>query len=173
LSYLQKLIKHGFLSVAKLETCQLSEDPPLPASADGYVVSFMALYERVFRAPPHQFLRLLMRYYGIKLYHLTPSGVLHITVFVTLCEAYLGIIPNLDRWKYFFRVCRPQDPEAELRTSGSVVIHVKLGYREYPYLEIPMPTSMKGWRKKWFYLKNDDSAPLLAFTSGHPVPLAS
>jgi hypothetical protein len=35
------------------------------------------------------------------------------------------------------------------------------------------PGSMKGWRKKWFYLKNDDSTPLPVFTSGCHVPLTS
>jgi hypothetical protein len=54
-----------------------------------------------------------------------------------------------------------------------VVIHVKLGHGVDPYLEIPMPRSMKGWLKKWFYLKNDDSTPLLVFTGGCPVPLPS
>jgi hypothetical protein len=93
--------------------------------------------------------------------------------FVTLYEAYLEIDPELDMWKYFFRVRRPQDPEAELIISKGTVIRVKAGHGVDPYLEIPMPRSMKGWQKKWFYLKNDASAPLPMFTSGHPVPLPS
>jgi hypothetical protein len=36
-----------------------------------------------------------------------------------------------------------------------------------------MPRSMKGWRKKWFYLRTDASALLPAFTSGRPIPLPS
>jgi hypothetical protein len=92
---------------------------------------------------------------------------------VTLCEAYLGIDPDLDLWKYFFHVRCPQDPEAELTAPGGMVTHVKSGHGVDPYLEIPMPRSMKGWRKKWFYLKNDDSAPLPAFTGGRLVLLAS
>jgi hypothetical protein len=92
--------------------------------------------------PPHQFLRSLLRYY------LTPSGVLHIMAFVTLCEAYLGIDPDLDLWKYIFHVCHPQDLEAELMISGGMVIHVKSGNRVDSYLEIHMPWSMKGWWKK-------------------------
>jgi hypothetical protein len=79
----------------------LLEDPRLPAPSDGYVVSFIAFYDRGFRAPSHQFLRSLLRYYGLKLDHLTtPLGVLHITAFVNLCEAYLGMDPDLDLWKY-------------------------------------------------------------------------
>jgi hypothetical protein len=90
-------------------------------------------------------LRSLLRYYGLELHHLMPSGVLHIIVFVTLCEAYLGVDPNLDLWKYFFCVCRPRDPELELTVSRGGVIHVKLGQGVDPYLEISMPQSMKGW----------------------------
>jgi hypothetical protein len=69
-------------------------------------------------------------------------------VFITLCEAKLGINLNLDLWKYLFCVHRPQDPEVELMISGGEVIHVKSGHGVDPYLDIPMPRSMKGWRKK-------------------------
>jgi hypothetical protein len=128
-------------------------------------VSFMAFYERGFGMPLHWFLRSLLRYYGLELHHLTPSGVLHIATFVTLCEAYLGFDPNFDLWNYFFRVRRPQDPEAELMIFRGAVIHVKMGNVVDPYPEISMPRSMKGWRKKWFYLRNDAPAPLPMFTS--------
>jgi hypothetical protein len=94
---------------------------------------------------PHQFLCLLLRYYGLDLHHLTPSGVLHITEFVTLGLPYIGIDPNLDLWKYFFCVCHPQDNKAELMVSSGMVINVKSGHGVDPYLEIPMPRSVKGW----------------------------
>jgi hypothetical protein len=123
--------------------------------------------------PPHQFLHPLWRYYALELHHLTPLGVLHIVAFVTLCEAYLGINLDLDLWKYFFHVCHPQDPKMELMISGGTVINVKSGHGADPYLEIPMPRSMKGYLKKWFYLMNDDSAMLPLFTSGRPIPLTS
>jgi hypothetical protein len=32
---------------------------------------------------------------------------------------------------------------------------------------------MKGWQKKWFYLRNDAFTLLPVFTGGHPVPLPS
>jgi hypothetical protein len=77
--------------------------------------------------------------------------------FVTLFEPYLGINPDFDMWKYFFRIWHLQDPKAELVTSEGSMIHVKSGNRIYPYLDIPMPWSMKGWHKKLFYLNDDDS----------------
>jgi hypothetical protein len=32
---------------------------------------------------------------------------------------------------------------------------------------------MKGWQKRWFFMKNNDFTPLPAFSSGHPIPLTS
>jgi hypothetical protein len=52
-----------------------------------------------------------------------------------------------------------------------MVILVKLGHGADPHHEIPMPISMKEWRKKWFYLRNDASALLPAFTGDLPNPL--
>jgi hypothetical protein len=53
------------------------------------------------------------------------------------------------------------------------IIHVKSGHGVDPYPEIPMPRSMKGWQKKWFYLRNDVSALLPVFTGSYHVPLPS
>jgi hypothetical protein len=151
------------------EACCVIEDPAFPIPTEGYVVSFVAFYERGFVTPRHRFLRLLLLYYSLKLHHLTPSGVLHIAAFVTLCEVFPGIDPKIDLWKYFFRVLRPQDLEAKLTIFGGTVIHVKLGHRVDPYLEIPMTRSMKGWWKRWFYLRNDASTPVPVFTGGRPI----
>jgi hypothetical protein len=38
------------------------------------------------RVPSYRFLHSLLQFYGLELHHLTPSGVFHIAVFVTLCE---------------------------------------------------------------------------------------
>jgi hypothetical protein len=91
-------VKYKFMAVAKLEACHMPEDPAFPAPVDGYTASFVVFYEQGFGTPPLQFL---------ELHHLTPSGVLHIVAFVTLCEANLGIDPEIDLCKYFFHVWRP------------------------------------------------------------------
>jgi hypothetical protein len=161
------------MSALELEACRVPVDPTFPTHVEEYVVSFTAFYERGFGVPPHQFLHSLLWYYGLELHHLTPSKVLHITVFVTLCEAYLGINLDLDLWKYLFHVCHPQDPEVELMISRGVVTHVKIGHEVDPYLEIPTPWLMKGWQKKLFYQKYDDSALLPMFTGGRPIPMPS
>jgi hypothetical protein len=89
-------------------------------------VSFVAFYEQGFGMPTHQLLRLLLQYYSFELHNLTPSGVLHIAAFVTLCEAYLSVDPG----------------------SGGGDILIKSRHGVDPYHEIPMPRLMKGWQKK-------------------------
>jgi hypothetical protein len=126
--HLKKLVMYGFLVAAELEACRVPKDPVFPARANAYVVSFVVFYEWGFGTPPHQFLHLLLWYYDLDLHHLTPSVVLHIAAFMTLCEAYLGIDPEIDLWKYFFCVHHPHDPKAELTTSGGAVICVKAGH---------------------------------------------
>jgi hypothetical protein len=117
LGHLQKLVKQGFMAAAELMAYHVPEDPAFPTPAEGYVVSFVAFYEQGFGTPSHRFLHLLSRHYGLELHHLTPSGVLHIVAFVTLCEAYLGIDPEFDLWNYIVHVWRPQDPEAKMMIS--------------------------------------------------------
>ena len=45
------------------------------------------------------FLRGLLNEWGLELQYLNSTGVLHITGFVTVCEAFLGMEPHVD----FFR----------------------------------------------------------------------
>jgi hypothetical protein len=100
-------VKYGFMAAVELEACRVLEVPAFLTPADGYVVSFVAFYERGFNTPPYWFLCSLLWYYGLEFHHLTPSGVLHIVAFMTLCEAYLGINPEINVWKYFSHVRHP------------------------------------------------------------------
>jgi hypothetical protein len=96
LSHMQKLMKHGFMLAVKLKAYRVAKDPAFPMLVEGYMVSFTTFYERGFSGPLHQFLSSHLWYYVLELHYLAPSGVLHIMAFVTLCEAYLGIYPDLD-----------------------------------------------------------------------------
>jgi hypothetical protein len=61
----------------------------------------MAFFEQGFGLPSLQFLHSLLWSYGLELHRLTPSGILHMATFVTLCETYIGIEPHLNLWSYF------------------------------------------------------------------------
>jgi hypothetical protein len=68
----------------------------------GDVMVCVAFYKRRFGVPSHQFLRPLLQFYGLELHHLTPSRILHMVAFVTLCESYMEVEPHFDMWSYFF-----------------------------------------------------------------------
>jgi hypothetical protein len=115
------------MTVAELATYRVPTDPSFPAPGAGYVEACSAFYERGFCAPLNQFLRLLLQFYGLELHHLTPSRILHITAFITLCEAYMGIEPHFKLWKYFFRTQLQSDPDAKAAMLGCVDVYVHPG----------------------------------------------
>jgi hypothetical protein len=91
---MQNLVIQGYMIAAELATYRVPEDHVSPAAAGGYIVAYVAFYERGFGVPSHRFLHSLLQFYDLELHHLTPS--------VTLCEAYMGIEPHFDLWNYFF-----------------------------------------------------------------------
>ena len=66
------------------------------------VVMFKAFVERGLAIPVCDFLRGLLFFWGVQLHHLTPDSILHIAIFVHLCEAFLGIYPHFDLFKSLF-----------------------------------------------------------------------
>jgi hypothetical protein len=122
--HLQNLMSQEFMIATELGTCRVPADPASPAPVGGYVMACAAFYERGFGVPSHQFLYYLLRSYGLELHYLTPSGILHMTAFVTLCEAYIGIEPHFNMWGYFFQARLRQGSEVEAVALGSVDISV-------------------------------------------------
>ena len=62
----------------------------------GELVVFKDFYRRGSGLLAHPFLRKLLAYYGISLLHLNPNSILHLSIFINLCEAYLGIEPHFN-----------------------------------------------------------------------------
>jgi hypothetical protein len=154
----------------ELATYRVSEDLTFPTPAGGYIVACTALYERGFSVPSHQFLRSLLQFYGLELYHLTPSGILHMAAFMTLCEVYMGIEPHFDQWNYFFRARPQQGSDAEAAVLGSEDIFLRSGPAVHPNFCLLTSDPPVGWRKVWFFLRNDTDALLSMFTGSRPVP---
>jgi hypothetical protein len=100
---------------------------------------------------------------------LIPSGILHITAFVTLCEGYMGIEPHFSLWNYFFRAQLRHGSNAEKAVLGSLDIYVR-GPEVDPYFLIPMLNPPVGRPIAWFLLRDDGDTPLLAFIGSRPVP---
>lgn len=141
----------------------------------GYIISFAVFHERRFATPPHRFFCGLLHYYGVELQHLNPNRIQHIAAFMAMCKGYLGVEPHFELWKYFFTVSLFQRREKRSKVTYSVpmgCVSIRLRQsRASEYMPISLSTSNKGWHGEWFYLKNDSSAPLLAFT-GRYFPAA-
>jgi hypothetical protein len=76
------------MTVTVLATYHVPEDSassPPAGGGGGYVMACVTFYEQELGVPPHQFLHSLLQFYGLELHHLTPSGILHMATFVTLC----------------------------------------------------------------------------------------
>ena len=62
----------------------------------GEIVAFTPYLERGLVFPCSSFFYGLLRYYRFQLHHLTPNSLVHISIFVHLCEAFLGIEPHFE-----------------------------------------------------------------------------
>jgi len=95
-------------------------------------------------------------------------GVLHITGFVTICEAFLGMEPHMDffRWLFFGRTMTVGDP-GEVAPVGGFALQRKPGVGDSYPTYLPYDSN-RGWHGEWFYIRNPLEAPFLAFTGGRP-----
>jgi hypothetical protein len=74
-----------------------------PTPSEGYVVNFIAFHERGLGMPPSWFTWALLHYYGVELHHLAPISVSQATIFVVVCEGYLGMEPHWKLWLHLFK----------------------------------------------------------------------
>jgi hypothetical protein len=151
-SDLNKAKREGFLAEAAPIVFPGIERIPKPPN--GYRVMFLAFLLRGLSLPAHEFLRGLLFVYGVQLHQLTPNSIFHIACFITLCESFLGIDPHWILWKFLFRL-RPSVSLAKNPELGGAVVSVRA---ESHYLKFNIIVSVQGWRKKWFYIKDQKAA---------------
>ena len=71
---------------------------------DGELVFFEDFYCCGFGLLAHPFFHKLLSYYGISLIHLNLNSILHLSIFINLCEAYLGIEAHFNLFWYLFHL---------------------------------------------------------------------
>jgi hypothetical protein len=127
-----------------------------PNPPAGFTVMFLSFLHRGLSLPAHKFLHHLLRIYEIQLWQLTPNSILHLAIFITLCESFLGIEPHFGLWKKIFFVKR-------YNSSGGSFVIGGVGFvarKEVNYFNFPMRESVQGWRLKWFYIRDSPTAEL-------------
>ncbi|KAK1602313.1 hypothetical protein QYE76_048324 [Lolium multiflorum] len=146
---INKLRSLGFISASE-DDIRLPGAVSRPRPPKGFTVMFSAFLFRGLSLPAHEFLRSLLYFYGIQLWQLTPNSILHLSIFVAVCEAFLGIDPHWGLWRKIFYVKRHNDSNGP-PVVGGVGFVVR---KEVDYLDYPMKESVQGWRNKWFYLRD-------------------
>jgi hypothetical protein len=124
--------------------------PTSPLSTFLFLICGLAL-------PISPFFRGLLDFYNLNLSHLNPNSILQISIFVHLCEAYLGILPHFGLWKYLYH-CRPRMAGGQHQLVGGASLEMRRG-RKTEYLDIPLKDSIKGWRLEWFIVENHGKSP--------------
>jgi hypothetical protein len=128
------------------------------------IITFYHFVERGLALPSCSFFRGLLYYYGLELYHLNPNSICHISIFIHFCEAFLGIGPHWDLFRFLFRV-KPQPTSKKLSIVGGAGIQLPQQAGD-KYLSYKFPSNLPGWKNHWFYTENH--APQLLAKSNNP-----
>lgn len=106
-----------------------------------------------FGLPASDFFRRLLHYYGVELQHLNTNSILQIAIFVHLCEAYLGIDPHFQLFRYLFRM--KVTSATHNRCVGRAGLQLRQGMKDL-YIPYELKQSVKEWYKEWFYVENQE-----------------
>jgi hypothetical protein len=64
--------------------------------------------------PPSNFFHGLLHFYTLNLFHLNPNSIVHLSIFVHLCEAFLGIQTHFNLSCYFSSETAPRCEHSKL-----------------------------------------------------------
>jgi hypothetical protein len=161
---LSELVNAGQLAANEDGQPAVWIDPPAtdrePNPPFGYVVSFIRFHKRGFAAPASRFLRGLCYHYGVELHNFAPNAILQASMFVGVCEGFLGIPVNWDLWVHLFRtelhtLATPEPKTRRAVRAGGVTIALRETRREF-YIPCTMTSNNGEWERGWFYLGNDE-----------------
>ena len=139
--------RDGLLPPEDVLPTRIPGDEVTPQPKEHERVCFHDFVVRGLSFPIHDFLRALMYAYKVQLHDFSPNSLLHVAVFVVLCECFLGVHPHWGLWKKIFNV-RRNAGAGGVYTVGGLIIQAR---KEVSYFDIRQVDSAQNWRKKWFY----------------------
>jgi hypothetical protein len=161
---LKKLISDGLLQDKSLINWRPSFREPFPMENIDEIITFYHFAERGLALPSCSFFRGLLYFYGLELHHLNPNSIYHIAIFIHFCDAFLGIKPHWDLFRFLFRI-KPQPITKNLSVVGDAGIQLRQQASDR-YLSYKFPSNIPRWKNHWFYIENH--APQLPEKSGKP-----
>jgi hypothetical protein len=99
---IHKLIANHFLPDCVVLQWRPATREDIPTPNMTKIVVFSSFFQHGFCLPACDFHRGLLDHYQIDLVHINNNSILHIIIFVHLCEVFLGISPNFPLFKFYF-----------------------------------------------------------------------
>ena len=99
---LNEMVEAGILPDCVITGWRPADGEPYPMPHTNEVVVFEDYFWHRLGVPVHPFLRDLLEYWGVSLCNLHPNTILHISIFIHFCDAYLGILPHFNLFRHLF-----------------------------------------------------------------------
>ena len=112
----------------------------------GEIVAFTPYLEWGLGFPCSSFFSKLLRYYRIQLHHLTPNSFVHISIFGHLCEAFLGIKPHFELFRFLFHL-KPQTDSFILDVVGGAGLQLRQR-KDRVYIPYSLSSKVIEWKPK-------------------------
>jgi hypothetical protein len=101
---LKELVDEGLLQEKELVDWKVPSEHQVPYLQPYEIVLFVAFVRAGLCLLASPFLHRFLRFFAISLNNLTPNGILHLSMFVHFYEAFLGILPPITLFRYFFHL---------------------------------------------------------------------
>ena len=121
---LRELVSDGLIQSKDIAEWRAPGEHRVPAPGLGEIILFVSFICAGLCLPASAFLHRFLNYFGVSLNHLAPNVILHLSVFVHLYEAFLGIPPSLSLFRHFFRL-KPQPRRKETNVLGDCGIQFR------------------------------------------------
>jgi hypothetical protein len=132
---INELIAMGVLHNRELAGWRLPVGDSYPDPQPSEIVVFENFFKRGFGVPVHPFLQGLCLYYEIGICNLHPNSILLVSIFIHLCEAYGGIQPHFDLFRYLFCL-RKKGSQGGSKIAGGAYLTLWDGMKQ-EYLSCP------------------------------------
>jgi hypothetical protein len=119
------LVNSGFFREKEMDLWCTATGDPYPMEKNlNEIPMFAQFVEHGLALSMSNFFKGMLRYYGIEYLNLNPNGIIHISILIHFCEAFVGIKPHWILFQKFFWV-KPQPSKGDPRVVGGAGIQMR------------------------------------------------
>lgn len=155
-SDLSAMVARGVLPPKDVINWRACLGEEMPGDAPYEIPVFTWQFERGLGLPVCSFFRGLLHYYKLDFWHLPPNSIMAVAIFIHFYEAYLGIAPHFDLFRYLYAV-KVFMYDKKLSYVGGAGFVMRQGRAE-EYFKLLFFSSVKFWQNEWFIVENHNSS---------------